>query len=118
MPRKHKFKPRIAEIVEFLEAGNGTHSASGGSRRTRTVSTRITGALRIDRTQRLSYEELKAKYGDWTKEMAPKRTEKPDPFSIRQIDASEITVSPYLKKALAEKKIIEQQNKPNADSDQ
>lgn len=53
-----------------------------------------------DRSQRLSVDELKAKYGDWTREIGgvvePRWYDKP----IREVSADEITVSPFLEAAI------------------
>lgn len=74
LPRTHKFMPRIAEIAEFLEAQMGPADRA-----------RIRAALpepQIDRSERLNYDELCAKYGgdgrgDWGLE---KEKPKIDPF--------------------------------------
>ena len=58
-----------------------------------------------ERPNRLNVAELKAKYGDWTQEMATARRR--DFGSVRQIDASELTVSPYLREALARREAAE-----------
>lgn len=56
----------------------------------------------VERAARLSVAELKAKYGDWTKDFGGKV--EPAPAEPHCIEASEITISPYLQAALKRKK--------------
>jgi hypothetical protein len=96
LPSKHKWAPRIAEIKEHLEELMAP-TRREEERLARERSYQASLEPPVDRSQRLSAKELKAKYGDWTKQLGPRPTEKPDPFSMREIDASETTVSPYLR---------------------
>jgi hypothetical protein len=99
IPSVCSWLPTIAEIKKALEAEMAPIRREE-DRREREQLYRLQQEPEPDRTHRPTYDELKAKYGDWSKELGPPKRDKPDPFSVRQIDATEITISPYLRAAL------------------
>ena len=76
IPRRHKFPPRLSEIVDWLEEDMAPAAPRAGA--SRVPSLALPAPTEIDRSKRLSYEELKAKYGpNWgiTDPGRPKRTD-------------------------------------------
>lgn len=99
-----KFMPTVADIVGWCER------YTEPLRRQFDRDLRIGQQLRdrkafIDeqsreRERRLTIEELKEKYGDWTKGNV---SDRPSPFNVREIDPSEIKATPQLAEALAKR---------------
>ena len=101
--------PQIADVVVWCE--RATEPLRGEREREIRVRRQLAEraeheAVEQDRSKRLNVSELKAKYGDWTQEMGPPARRR-DFGSVRQIDASELTVSPYLRAALARQEAAE-----------
>ena len=99
-----RFLPTPADLIAWCE--RETEPLRVSFQREQRIAAQIedrTEAERIereDRPRRLSVAELKAKYGDWHASAEAART-RAGVFSVRQVSGTELTVSPYLREALA-----------------
>ncbi len=104
--RECRFLPTVADIVAWCE--RETDPLYRQSQRESNIARQFAERAEFEREQtrerarRLTIAELRAKYGDWT--LPP---DKPSPFSVRQIDAAEIEISPYLKAAIQQREAAE-----------
>lgn len=100
--RACKFLPTPADIVAWCE--KETEPLRSRRERELRVSRQLADRADYERMQiedrprRLTVAELKAKYGDWR--AADTTANRHSASQVRQIDASELTVSPYLEAAL------------------
>lgn len=101
--RACKFLPTPADIVAWCEKATEPlrDRCEHEIRVSRQLSERAANERleTDDRPCRLTIDELKAKYGDWN--LDARASERRRSFSVRNVDASELTVSPYLREALA-----------------
>jgi hypothetical protein len=99
-----KFLPTVADLIAWCE--RAVAPLHGDFDRGKRLEEQFKIRAEYERDQaerlnRLSVDELKEKYGDWTKDLRGGE-EKPSPFPAepRQIDASEIVISPFLVEAI------------------
>jgi hypothetical protein len=102
-----KFLPTPADVVAWCEKATEPlrDNREREMRVTRQLADRADHERREteDRPHRLTVDELKAKYGDWRLDDGRRRTQD----SVRNIEASELAVTPYLEAILRRREAAE-----------